>query len=309
MKRSNAKPTKAQGPKQDLYTRVTNTIIQQIEKGVRPWSKPWKAGHKAGHVSRPLRHNGIPYNGINTLMLWSTSLEAGFEAPIWMTYKQAQELGGQVRKGEKGSTVVYTNKLFKEELNDKGETVEKQIPFLKGYTVFNIEQIEGLPEHYYAKNEPETLNTAERLEAVERFVAETKAELRHGGASAYFSPSLDYIQMPEYERFTSREAYYGTLIHELTHWSGHESRLKRDLSGRFGNAAYAAEELIAELGAAFLSADLGVSSEPREDHAAYLEYWLGILKADKKAIFTAAAKAQEAADFLHSLQTKEAQAA
>lgn len=301
--------TKASQPRADIYTRVTETILEQLEQDVRPWMKPWQAGHQAGHVSRPLRHNGKPYNGINILMLWGASMQLGYEAPIWMTYKQAQELGGQVRKGEKGAPVVYADAIHKEEANDKGELEERRIPFMKSYTVFNIEQIEGLPSHYYAKNEPKVLNTAERLEPVERFVSETKADVRHGGGAAFFSPSQDFIQMPPYERFESREGYYGTLIHELTHWSGHESRLKRDLSGRFKTASYAAEELIAELGAAFLCADLNITPEVREDHAAYLQSWLTLLKDDKRAIFTAAAKAQEAADFLHSLQPEQSQAA
>jgi antirestriction protein ArdC len=148
------------------------------------------------------------------------------------------------------------------------------------------------------------LNTAERLEAVERFVQNTKAIIQHGGASAFFSPSKDLIQMPPYAQFSSREGYYATLVHELTHWSGAESRLNRDMRGRFKTAAYAAEELIAELGAAFLCADLGITPDIREDHAAYLQSWLTVLKDDKKAIFTAAAHAQRAADYLHGLQAK-----
>jgi antirestriction protein ArdC len=288
----------------DVYTRVTDTILSQLEQGVRPWMKPWQAGHSAGHVSKPLRANGQHYNGINVLMLWAQSMISGFEAPIWMTYKQAQELGGNVKKGEKGSLVVYANTFRKEEANDKGETVERDIPFMKGYTVFNVEQVEGLPAHFYAKNQPEVLNTAERLEVVETFVQNTKAIVQHGGASAFFSPSKDLIQMPDYAQFSSREGYYATLVHELTHWSGAESRLNRDMSGRFKTAAYAAEELIAEMGAAFLCADLGITPEIREDHAAYLQSWLTVLKDDKKAIFTAAAHAQRALDYLHYLQAE-----
>ncbi|XVJ51454.1 MAG: DUF1738 domain-containing protein [Vampirovibrio sp.] len=289
-------------PRADIYTRVTDTIVAQLEQGVRPWMKPWQAGHTAGHVSKPLRANGQQYNGINVLMLWVQSMISGFEAPIWMTYKQAQELGGQVKQGEKGSMVVYANSFRKEEANDKGETIERDIPFMKGYTVFNVEQVEGLPAHFYAHHQPEVLNTAERLEAVERFVQNTKALIQHGGASAFFSPGKDLIQMPPYAQFSSREGYYATLVHELTHWSGAESRLNRDMSGRFKTAAYAAEELIAEMGAAFLCADLGITPDIREDHAAYLQSWLTVLKDDKKAIFTAAAHAQRAADYLHALQ-------
>jgi antirestriction protein ArdC len=220
-----------------------------------------------------------------------------------MTYKQAQELNAQVKKGEKGSLVVYADTFRKEETNDHGETTERDIPFMKGYTVFNVEQVEGLPEHFYARNEPATPNTAERLEQVETFIQSTKATIRHGGSSAFFSPSDAHIQMPLYERFESREAYYPTLVHEMTHWSGHETRLNRDLKHRFGSAAYASEELIAKMSAAFLCADLGITPDIREDHAAYLQSWLNVLKADKRTIFTAAAQAQRAADYLHGLQT------
>jgi antirestriction protein ArdC len=135
-------------PRADIYTRVTDTIVAQLEQGVRPWMKPWQAGHTAGHVSKPLRANGQQYNGITVLMLWVQSMISGFKAPIWMTYKQAQELGGQVKQGEKGSMVVYANSFRKEEANDKGETIERDIPFMKGYTVFNVEQVEGLPAHF-----------------------------------------------------------------------------------------------------------------------------------------------------------------
>jgi antirestriction protein ArdC len=238
------KSHQSDSPRADVYTRVTDTILAQLEQGAErklflAWMKPWQAGHKAGHISKPLRCNGQKYKGINVLMLWVQSMISGFEAPIWMTYKQAQELGAQVKKGEKGSLVVYADTFRKEESNDKGETVERDIPFMKGYTVFNVEQVEGLPEHFYAHHQPEVLNTAERLEAVETFVQKTKAVIQHGGASAFFSPTKDLIQMPAYEHFESREGYYRTLVHELTHWSGAESRLNRDMSGRFRTAAYA----------------------------------------------------------------------
>jgi len=287
----------------DVYTRVTDKILADLEQGVRPWMKPWKAGHPVGTVSRPLRANGLPYKGVNVLMLWTSAMSGGYVAPIWMTYRQAQELGGQVKKGEKGSLVVYANTLTVTEENPTtGQDEEKAIPFMKGYTVFNVEQVEGLPGHYYAPPVPPSGTLPERLDRVERFVAETQASIRHGGDSACFIPSLDRIEMPPYERFQDRESYYATLTHELTHWTGHKSRLDRDLKGRFGSSSYAAEELIAEMGAAFLCADLGITPEVRDDHAAYLDHWLKVLKADKRAIFTAAAAAQKASDYLHSCQ-------
>ena len=288
-------------PRPDVYQQVTDRIIQYLEDGIRPWIKPWQAAHVAGHVSRPLRYNGTPYRGINTVMLWMASMQAGYETPLWLTYKQAQSLGAQVRKGEKGAPVVYADTFRKEVTKDTGETETpspsyRRIPFLKAYTVFNAEQIEGLPAHYNAKTEP--LEPDARLSQGEAFIQQAGATISHGGDSAYFSPSGDYIQMPPYERFKNRDGYYNTLTHELTHWTGHESRLNRSLKNRFGSEAYAMEELVAELGSAFLCAELGITAEVRTDHADYLGHWLSVLKADKRAIFTASTQAQSAVDWL-----------
>lgn len=291
--------------KADVYTRVTDKIITDLENGVRTWLKPWNAEHAAGRITRPLRFNGTPYNGINVLMLWASAVERGFTAPIWMTFKQAKELGGHVRKGEKGSLVVYANTITRTEVDaDTGEEEEHDIPFMKGYTAFNVEQIEGLPAHYYAVAEPQ-LDPVERIEKAESFFAATRADIRHGGNQAYYAVSSDYVQMPPFEAFRDAESYYATLAHEVTHWTRHESRLDRDFGRkRWGDEGYAAEELVAELGSAFLAADLELTPEPREDHAAYIGSWLKVLKNDKRAIFTAAAHAQRAADFLQGLQPK-----
>ena len=291
--------------RKDVYTRVTDRIIADLEKGVRTWLKPWSAEHTAGKISRPLRHNGIPYQGMNILLLWGEALEKGYVAPIWLTYKQAQEFGGQVRKGERGSLVVYANKLTRTETGENGEDVERQIPFMKGYSVFNVEQVDGLPAHYYAKPE-NPLPLSERLDHAERFLTNTGAEIRHGGNRAYYSPAQDAVQMPPFEAFKDKESYYATILHELTHWTSHKSRLDRSFNAkRFGDNGYAREELVAELGAAFLSADLGITPEIREDHAAYIGHWLKTLQEDSRAIFSAAAHAQRAADFLQGLQGKE----
>lgn len=292
--------------RKDVYTRVTDRIISDLERGIRTWLKPWNAGHTAGKITRPLRHNGIPYQGMNILLLWGEALEKGYSAPIWITFKQAQELGGHVRKGEKGSLVVYANKVTRTETDDKGEEVERQIPFMKGYSVFNVEQIEGLPAHYYGKPE-NPLPLAERLDHAERFIANTGITVQHGGNSAYYAPGRDLVQMPPFEAFKDRESYYNTILHEMIHATSHKSRLDRSFNAkRFGDNGYAREELVAELGAAFLSADLGITPEVREDHAAYLAHWLKALKEDSRAIFSAAAHAQRAADFLQALQGKEA---
>lgn len=288
--------------RQDIYSRITDQIVAALEQGVKPWTQPWNATHAAGPVSRPLRHNGQPYAGINVLTLWASSMERQFAAPIWMTFKQAIELGGHVRKGEKGSPVVYADKMVKTEQDSQGQDEERVIPFLKAYTVFNVEQVDDLPSHYYALAQSGT-NPDERDANAEAFFAWTGADIRHGGNSAFYVPSLDFIQMPPFEAFRDAESYYATLAHECTHWTRHQSRLDRDFGRKaFGDEGYAREELVAELGAAFLCADLGLKPEDRNDHAAYIGSWLKVLKNDKRAIFSAAAHAQRAADYLTDLQ-------
>ena len=287
----------------DVYTRITDKIIAELEKGERPWMKPWNAEHAAGKITRPLRYNGLPYSGINVVMLWAEAMEKGYNAPLWMTFKQAQELGGHVKKGEHGSLVVYANTLTKTETNETtGEDEEHKIPFMKGYTVFNVEQIDDLPAHYYAMQAPQ-LETAQRLDHAEQFFKNLRADIRYGGNRAFYAIGSDYVQMPPFEFFKDPESFYATQLHECTHWTRHPTRLDRDLGRKkWGDEGYAMEELVAELGSAFLSADLGLTPEVRDDHAAYLAGWLKVLKEDKRAIFSAAAHAQKAAEFLHGLQ-------
>ena len=292
--------------KADVYTRVTDKIVADLEKGIRTWFKPWNAEHAAGRITRPLRFNGTPYNGINVLMLWGAAMERGFAAPIWMTFRQAKELGAHVRKGEKGSLVVYANTITRTETDpETGEDEDRNIPFMKAYSAFNVEQIEGLPAHYYAVAEPQ-LDPVERIERAESFFAATEADIRHGGNQAYYAIGTDYVQMPPFEAFKDAESYYATLAHEVTHWTRHPSRLDRNMGRkRWGDEGYSREELVAELGSAFLAADLELTPEPREDHAAYIASWLKVLQNDKRAIFSAAAHAQRAVDFLRSLQPQE----
>jgi antirestriction protein ArdC len=293
----------------DVYTRVTDRILADLEQGVRPWMKPWNADNTAGRITRPLRHNGTPYRGVNVLLLWDEATTRGYASKIWMTYKQAAELNAQVRKGEHGALVVYADRLTRIEAGDNGEDVEREIPFMKGYTVFNVEQIEGLPDHYYGRPEPKG-EPLQLLENAEHFFAATGATFHHGGNMAYYAPGPDLIQLPLPEVFRDAPSYAATKAHELAHWTKHESRLNREFGRkRFGDQAYAREELVAELGAAFLCADLGITPEPREDHAAYLAHWLKVLREDKRAIFSAAAHAQRAVDYLHGLQVAQAQAA
>jgi antirestriction protein ArdC len=288
----------------DIYARITDRIVADLEKGVRPWVQPWNAGNATGRITRPLRHNGEPYTGMNVLLLWSEGLARGFASSIWMTFKQSIELGGHVRKSESGSTVIYASRFTKTETDERGGEVERDIPFLKTYTVFNVEQIENLPTHFYQKPTP-ILDPLQRIEHADRFFANTGSVIRHGGARAFYSPSTDHIQMPPFETFRDAASYAAVLSHEHIHWTADARRVGRDLS-RYAKdrSERAREELVAEIGSALICADLGIvpELEPRPDHAAYLTTWLDVLSNDRRAIFSAAAHAQRAVAYLHSLQ-------
>lgn len=276
-----AKKAYTNRPRRDVYQEVTNKIVTSIENGVLPWAKPWKNSRQAGGI---LPHNAVTghtYRGMNTILLWCTDQ---YSSQAYLTFKQAQQLGGNVRKGEHGSAVVFWK--FFDQTDDDGRPNGKKIPFVRMYTVFNVEQCDGLP----------AAKSAAPGVPVDDFAARVGARLCVGGNEACYMPSVDRVHMPRPEQFESAEAYKRIEFHELTHWTGHKSRLDRDLSGRFGSDAYAAEELIAEIGAAMVGAHYGLAAMLR--HAAYVESWLKVLKADKRAIFTAASKAQEAADYL-----------
>jgi antirestriction protein ArdC len=224
-----------------------------------------------------LRHNGIPYKGINVVMLWSASVVKGYFCPLWLTFKQALELGGNVRKGEHGELVVYANRITRTETDEKGAEIEREIRS--------------------SKAEPPALPPAARIERADRFFAATRAEIRYGGTRAYYAEGPDYVQMPPFETFRDAESFAATEAHELIHWTKHTTGLARDMGRvRWGDEGYAKEELVAELGSAFLCADLEITPEVREDHAAYIGHWLKALQDDKRLIFTAAAHAQRAAD-------------
>lgn len=288
----------------DIYARITERIVADLEKGVRPWVRPWSAAHATSRITRPLRHNGEPYTGMNVLLLWSEGTARGFVSSTWMTFKQAVELGGHVRKGESGSIVIYASRFTKTETDAHGGEVERDIPFLKTYSVFNVEQIEGLPDHFHRPPGP-VLDPIERIEHADRFFANTGAVIRHGGTAAFYSPSTDHIQMPPFETFRDAASYVAVLSHESVHWTADPRRVGRDLS-RYAKdrSERAREELVAEIGSALLCADLGIvpELEPRPDHAAYLGSWLSVLSNDKRAIFAAAAHAQRAVAYLHGLQ-------
>ncbi len=281
----------------DTYQRITDAVIEQLEAGTKPWIRPWRGNSRGSLV--PRRVTGEAYRGINVLMLWLASELAGYEENTWLTYRQAQEFGGQVRKGEKGALVVKYGTFAPKEREDDDD---RGIPYLKGYTVFNVEQIENLPQEFYRPAEALPTAQVPHLEAVETFVRNTGAVIAYGGTTACFRPTPDDILLPDRARFVDEVHLYSTLLHEMTHWSGAKHRLDRDLSGRFGTESYAMEELVAELSASFLCADLGVAHDPRGNTASYLESWLKVVKNDKRAIVTAAAKAQAAADYLHGQQ-------
>lgn len=232
--------------KRDIYQTITNRIIADLEKGVRPWMKPWSAENGAGRISLPLRANGMPYRGINILMLWSRAMEEGYASPRWMTYQQAKELGGFVKKGEQASEVVYASTLSRTETDEHtGEDSTRNIPFLKSYAVFNAEQIDGLPETLLTRPE-KTLDPMQRIERAESFIRATGADIRHGGGKAYYHVAEDRVQIPLFETFVDPESYCATVAHELTHWTRHTTRLDREFGRkRWGDEGYATEELVA----------------------------------------------------------------
>lgn len=278
-----------------VYESVTNGIIEELKQGVVPWVRPWKAGG-----SSPFPHNAIserPYHGVNVLLLWKTAAEQGYENPAWLTFKQAQALGGSIKRGEHATAIVYAATTTKVEESETGEDVAKDIHFLKFYSVFNVEQTTGLPERLTVRREPKSMG--ERLFRAEVFVGRIGSRVFHGGNQAFYKILEDVIWLPKMEDFESLGHYFATNLHEHVHWSGHPSRLNRVLGNRFGTRAYAAEELIAELGAAYLCALLGIKGELR--HASYIASWLELLENDRKAIFTAAAAASKAVDYLWNL--------
>ena len=293
---------KQQNERADVYQRVTNQIIEAIERGAGRWQMPW---HKlaAGSFAPFNAISRKPYRGINVLTLWATSAERGYRSGLWATYAQWQQLGAQVRRGEQSAFIVFWKFDHHAETqngDDADDNTERHRSILaRGYHVFNAEQVDG-----FALPPIEALPEAERVEAAESFFKLLGVEVRHGGGRAFYSPALDCVQLPHFEIFRDTAAYYATLGHESTHWTGAPHRLNRDLKSRFGEEAYAAEELIAELGAAFLCADLGIANEPRPDHAAYVQNWLSVLRNDKRAIFTAASKAQAAIDWMREQVSK-----
>ncbi len=283
-----------------LYDEVTGRIIGELEAGRLPWVKPWgRAGNTVGGTGPGLPRNattGRTYSGVNILLLWGAVIEHGYGTQGWLTFRQATRAGGQVRRGERGTTVVFADKFTpkaEQERAAREGDAPGAVPFLKRFTVFNVDQCEGLEALAAA---PAPLPERQIIPHVEALIAATRADFRIGGHEAYYAPALDYVRVPPQPAFRHQIDYYRTALHELSHWTGHASRLNRDQSGRFGSKPYGFEELVAELSAAFACAALGVV--PTVRHADYLGAWLAILKADNRAIFRAASKGSKAADYL-----------
>jgi antirestriction protein ArdC len=285
-----------------IYDTVTENIIRQIEAGAGSRTMPW---HKRGAAA------GVPFNastgkgyqGVNVLLLWGAADAMGYTDCKWATYKQWQALGCQVRKGERATHCVKWKQVEgKRDEDTRADGSKRPLLIPLGFSVFNVAQVDGeQPALPLGDDETVKFSPVERAEQV---VQSAGAKLSHGGARAFYRPSTDEIVMPDKFRFTgtatstAQECYYSTLFHEHVHWTGAEARCKRDLRGRFGDDAYAAEELIAELGAAFICARLGITNEARPDHAQYIDHWLKVLRGDNRAIFTAASRAQAATDFI-----------
>ncbi len=276
--------------KRDLYAEITGKIVTMLESGTMPWRRPWDDGGLGVH---PLRQSGEKYRGINVLFLWAAAAGRGFCSPYWMTYRQATALDAQVKRGSRSESVIYVGSFERERESD-GE--KYRVSFLKSYSVFNVEEIEGLPAKYYPA--PIKPNDWARIKAAETFFDGIAVDLRHGGNRACYNPASDHVQMPERGAFHDAEGYYSTLAHELGHWTGSDKRLDRQFGKRFGNETYAFEELIAELSAAFTCAHLGIVNQPRDETASYIASWIKVLKGDTKAIFTAASQADKATEYL-----------
>ena len=291
--------TTSSKPRFDVHEAITNQIIAAIEAGTGKLQMPW---HRSGaNVMRPVNvASGNGYRGINTVALWAVADTFGYEHGLWGTYRQWQDRGAQVRKGEKSSLIVFYREFNQDDDDDRDDNDRRRRCMARASRVFNISQVDG-----YVLDEPTTDdNRVDPIGSAEAFVDATGAKISEGGDRAFYSIREDAITMPDRYRFidtktgTATEGYYATLLHELTHWTGPSHRLDRQFGERFGDDAYAIEELVAELGAAFLCGDLSISAEPRADHAAYIDSWLTVLKNDKRAIFAAAAQAERAAQYL-----------
>jgi antirestriction protein ArdC len=287
------KMTPSDPMKRDLYAEVSARIVAELEAGAAPWIKPWAATPGANVPCNAVSNR--PYSGSNVVLLWMAQA-AGYRTPRYLTFKQASELGGHVRKGE-GTRVYFVKQL--EVRDDADEAPARLIAMMREYTVFNVDQCDGLPDSVTTGKPMRIRNPDARDDLADEFMHSTGADIREGHGEAFYVPSRDFISIPAFEAFKGADHFYNVAFHELTHWTAHRSRLDRDLKNRFGSRNYAAEELVAELGAAFLCAEFGFDGDLR--HAAYVSHWIELLKADKRAFFTACSQASKAADYLRGL--------
>lgn len=288
--------------KRDIYREVTDRILAELDQGAIPWVKPWSATPGANTPCNAV--TGRPYSGVNVMLLWAAR-EAGYRTPRFLTYKQATELGGHVKKGEHGWHVVFVKRLIvKDKDAQPGDDADtRTIPMMRDYTVFNIDQCEGLPDRIMNPPVKAPRNHDTRDEWADAFLTASGADIREGAGEAYFAPGADFISMPAFAAFKDADNFYATMFHELGHWTGHKSRIDRQFGKRFGDKSYAAEELVAELTSAFLCAEFDIDGEVR--HAGYIDHWRQLLRDDSRAFFTAASNAQAAADYLRGLALAE----
>lgn len=286
-----------------LYAEVTARVIGELEQGRLPWVQPWD-GAACGCTMPENGATGRRYSGINILILWGAVIERGYSSQRWLTFRQALNLGGHVRRGEKGTVICYadrfTPKTEEERARDEDREA-RQVAFLKRFTVFNVDQCDGLPDE--VTQAPQLPEERETIPHAEALISATGADFRIGGAQAFYAPGADFVQVPPQQAYPEQINWYRTALHELGHWTGHRSRLDRDFSGRFGSRSYAREELVAEMASAFVCASLSIT--PTVRHADYLAAWLEVLREDEKAIFRAASAASKAADYLLGLQAAE----
>ncbi len=285
--------------RQSLYAEITSRIIAELEEGRLPWVQPWDSA--ACGCTMP--HNGgtgRKYSGINILILWAEGVANGYASQRWLTYRQAETSGGNVRRGEKGTVICYADRFTpKAEVEEarSEDRAARQVAFLKRFVVFNVDQCEGLPDDYTApmvSHDP-----VHAIAEADTLIAASGARVNIGGGEAFYSPSHDFVQVPPQAAFHEPTNWYRTALHELGHWTGHGSRLDRDQKGGFGSAAYAKEELVAEMASAFICASLGIA--PTVRHSDYIGSWLSVLRDDEKAIFRAASQASKASDYLLAL--------
>ncbi len=275
----------------NLHAEITGRILSRLRAGVVPWRQPW-SNYASGAMPRNAV-TGRAYSGANVPLLWATAQERGYASPRWLTFKQALEAGGNVRKGETGTVVVFVSAMQRED-EESGQAV--RIPFLRAFTVFNVGQCDGLGD--LEPPPPPALNPEQRDAIADEFMRSTGARIRHGESRAYYSTRGDFINLPIYERFAAASGYYATAFHELTHWTGAESRCNRVYGKRFGDESYSAEELVAELGSAFLCAEFGYDNAELENQSAYIASWIKYLENHEKAFSGAASMASRAVEFM-----------